>query len=586
MGLLLFILIGFVLLSIGLYFIFPRVDKEASKGLIPIVNLMEWCKLIGRPTWHAFLWFIPIYNLFVYAGMAVDLVKTLGRYSFKDSFLAVAFGPIYFIYLGKHPDTKFISPAYAEELAYKKAVAEATKNNDKLALNKLTRNPFAKETSRDWAESIIFAVFAAAFIRMFFVEAYKIPTPSMEDSLLVGDHLFVSKMSYGIRMPQTLTMVPLLHNRMPFVNMESYLDILPLKYRRFPSFSGVEQNDPIVFNYPEGDSVFLLPNRAYSLYDYRRDENVKNAVDNYRAKLVTRPMDKTDFYIKRCVGLPGQTLELRDAELFIDGKPANEPSGIQRNYLITYPKGISSLNKKKLKEWGISMADQQSVISQTQAVFPLTLKQLEQVKALGGGIDVAPFRFSKIEAKGPVAAETIQALNLKKENVQFLQRGGLSPVFLTNNQKAVIEQDSNIVISEESDPKRTFPHDPQNFPNWTVNNYGPITIPAADATVQLTPENIALYKRIITKYEGNDLAINGSEIKINGEVVNEYTFKRDYFWMMGDNRHNSEDSRYWGFVSEEHIIGKPLFIWFSTDEGNLFNGIRWNRLFTNAEKKD
>lgn len=533
MWFIIFLIIGYILLSISLYFVFNKAGEAGWKGLVPGLNFVVWCQLIGRKGWHAAFLLIPIVNIFIYAGMAIDMVRSFGHYSFGSSVLAVLFAPFYFFYLGLKEEETYEGPTLVREREYRARMEEAKANNNQRLLRKLeATNPYKKSQGREWAEAIIFAVFAAAFIRMFLIEAYVIPTSSMEGSLLVGDYLFVSKAHYGIRLPQTVLQVPLLHNRIPALGMESYLEKPSLPYKRLPALESIDHNDPVVFNYPEGDSVFVFPDRTWSIHDYRRG-SINNPVYNQMIKsgqkeMVTRPMDKKDHYIKRAIGLPGDTLEIRDRQVYINGEPAKNPKYLQYMYLVNFPG--NNINTRQFSDWGISRED---VLAQSpgQMILILSNEQREKVQAMDPAVTIEPLDPS-----------------------QF------------NNQSV-------------------FPHDPEHFGDWTVDNYGPIYIPKKGATIWIGPENIALYRRVIQAYEGNEVAVRDGQVYINGEPADEYTFQMDYYWMMGDNRHNSEDSRIWGFVPENHIVGKPLFIWFSTQEGNIGNGIRWDRIFTSADKQ-
>ncbi len=534
MGFLIFLLIGYILLSVGLYFIFQKAGEEGWKGLVPGLNLVVWCRLIGRKGWYAAWLLFPIVNIFIYAAMAIDMVQSFRHYSFLDSVLAVLFAPFYFLYLGLNEKETYDGPSLTKEREFKARLDEARAANNTRLINKLEKNnPYHKGPVREWAEAIIFAVFAAAFIRMFLIEAYVIPTSSMEGSLLVGDFLFVSKVNYGIRMPETVIQVPLLHNRIPMLGTESYLEKPKLPYRRLPALESIDRNEPVVFNYPEGDSVYIFPNRTWSIHDYRRNsipEPYAQQIKSGRVPLVTRPMDKKDHYIKRDIALPGDSLEIRNRQVYINGKPAENPSQLQYMYLVTFPNG--NLNTRFFSEWGISAED---VLNSTSNSMILVLSDEQK---------------EKVQAMDP-------------QNIQI----------------------SHFDISNIDAPGQLFPHDPQNFPGWNRDNYGPIWIPKKGVTVPIGPKNIALYRRIIGAYEGNTLEEKDGRIFINGQEAREYTFKMNYYWMMGDNRHNSEDSRIWGFVPEDHVVGKPLFIWFSTREGSLRNGIRWNRIFTSANRK-
>jgi signal peptidase I len=378
---------------------------------------------------------------------------------------------------------------------------------------------------REWVESMIFAVFAAAFIRMFLIEAYTIPTSSMEDSLLVGDYLFVSKVHYGMRTPMTVIQFPLLHNRIPILNTESYLTYPQLPYYRFPPIEKIDRSEPVVFNWPVGDSVFITPTRTISIGQAKRMGKLQEYQRRY--EFVSRPLDKTDFYIKRCVAEAGDTLEIKNREVYINGQDVEDPENLQYTYIVDF-KG-KPINTNRFSEWNISSEDVQQITNEGMVVV-LTDKQKERIQSMA-----------------PDAS--IQVVDVDR--------------FPTP-------------------PDHFFPHDPENFPGWNYDNFGPIYIPQKGATVAISHDNIALYERIIRVYENNELSIRKDGIYINGEKAEEYTFKWDYFWMMGDNRHNSEDSRIWGFVPETHIVGKPLFIFFSTVEGSITNGVRWNRIFKSA----
>lgn len=536
MTILIFIIISYILLSLSLYMLFPKANVDPIKGLIPGVNFAEWCKIIGRKKWWAWLLLIPIVNIFIYAGMAVDLVRSFGKYKFIHSAAAVIYAPAIFFKIAKSDD-KYLGPILDRESEYVEKIKNAKEKGRAVELEKLVKNnPYQKSIMREWVESIVFAVFAAAFIRMFLIEAYVIPTPSMEGSLKVGDFLFVSKAHYGLRTPKTVIMVPLLHNRVPFFNTESYIEKPNLPFYRLPALQPVQRNKPFVFNWPVGDSIYLTSARSYSVAQVERnkalylasDPQLRNLVNN--KKIITRPVDKRDHYIKRCVGTPGDTLQIRNREIFINDKAQPFPEYVQFNYKFetTGPLSISNdLLNRRLEEYGANEK------------FDTWADQYAR------GYVLDPKQLTKLRALDPALKITVN---------------GNAP-----------------------DPINLFPHDPKNFPNWSIDNYGPIWIPRKGKTIDINLSNIALYKRIINVYEDNDLEIKGNKIFINGEEALTYTFKQDYYWAMGDNRHNSEDSRMWGFVPHDHIVGKPLFVWFSTKNGNISEGIRWNRIFKSAD---
>ena len=512
-----FLLILYILVSISLYKVFEKAGRPGWQALVPGYNFVVWSEIVGRKPAYAAWMLFPIVNIFIFAALAIDLVRSFGLHKFWHSFVAVVFAPITFAYLGFKPEETYEGPILVAERAYKEKLETARKSNNQTQFKKLqANNPYQKGAAREWTESIIFAVFAAAFIRMFLIEMYKIPTSSMEGSLLVGDFLCVSKMHYGVRMPMTIAMIPLLHNRIPFFDTESYLEKPSLKYFRLPALEKIDHNDPVVFNYPEGDSVVITPGRTYSVYDIKRQGVARTS--DIQQEIVTRPMDKMDHYIKRCIGLPGDSLKIVDRQVYINGVAADNPTKMQFAYII---RSEGPLNIKKLQEWDVNISD-----SPGNNIFMLSQDQVDKIRGMGN--------------------VTVELLPQRARDL--------------------------------------FPYDPNINAGWSVDNYGPLYIPKKGATVSITPATIAPYRRIIETYEKNDLKIDGDKIYINGTPADSYTFQMDYYWMMGDNRHNSEDSRVWGYVPEDHIVGKPLFIWFSTKYGDIKNGIRWDRIFTGAKK--
>ncbi len=510
-------------MSISLYFLFPKAGVDAVKGLIPGVNFVEWCKLIGRKPRYALLLLIPIVNIFIFTGMAVDLVRSFNKLRFRDTALAVIYAPAIFFKIAFNENDKYVEPILPAEKKYMEQLLAAQDSGNTYEYQKLmSKNPYKKPVWREWVESLVFAVFAAAFIRMFLIEAYVIPTPSMEGSLNVGDFLFVSKAHYGIRTPMTVAMIPLLHNRIPFINKESYIEKPALGYHRLPALESIEKGKPIVFNWPVGDSVYITPKRSYWIDQVNTDQKARQFGDRdllqeiKKGNLVTRPLDKKDHYIKRCVATPGDSLQIIDRQIYINGKPQKNPTEMQFLYLISPPNG-QSISKKRLDKWGINGED----IVGPNAYF-LNAKQVEQLKGLGAVVKIV----DNARSKGTV-----------------------------------------------------FPLGEQSSKEWTVDNYGPVWIPKKGTTIKLNKDNIGFYRRIINVYENNDYEEKNGQFFINGKQTDEYTFKQDYYWAMGDNRHNSEDSRMWGFVPHDHIVGKPLFIFFSKESGG---GINWNRIMKSA----
>ena len=401
-----------------------------------------------------------------------------------------------------------------------------------------------------WVDALVFALVAVYFINLFFFQNYVIPSSSLEKSLLTGDYLFVSKVSYGPRIPETPLTMPLTQHTLPVVDCKSYIEWPHWEYRRVKGLGKVELNDIVVFNYPAGDTLCSAPQYqsydyygmcysiGYQIYTQRPNPDSLSAMDRIKyfntiyeagreelrrnqqeyGEITTRPTDRRENYVKRCVGLPGQTLQIKNRIVYLDGKANKEPENVQYSY---YVKLRQRLPDEMLKELGISNEDLLSLNS--AGYMPLTKR-------------------------------AVAMLSQRKDLVESIE------------------------INTDASDLEIYPLNGNK--HWTRDNYGPIWIPAKGKSINITLDNIAVYERPIRVYEGNDLKITDGKIFINGKEAKSYTFKMDYYWMMGDNRHNSADSRYWGFVPEDHIVGKPIFIWWSSDpDRNGFSGIRWNRLF-------
>ena len=376
----------------------------------------------------------------------------------------------------------------------------------------------------DWFDSIIFAVVVVTFINTFFFQAFKIPSSSMESSLYTGDHLFVSKLAYGPKLPQTPLTIPFTHNVIG--GKESYSTLIQNDYRRLKGFGNVETGDYVVFGFPHGDTI-LTKFPADDYYTVKRTIGRQAAIKNY-GPLKVRPSDKKDHYVKRCVAVAGDTLEIVNGRVYIDSEPQEVWPGVQNTYTVVTTG--QRINPMMLDKLGLNISELYFDPSLPgYPAMPLTAAMLEEVKAI----------------------PSVQSVN---ENID-----AYPPDY----------PDSYLTI---------FPFSPDY--KWTRDNFGPIWIPQKGVTVQLTMENLPLYERIITSYEGNDLQLKDGRIYINSEEAQSYTFQQDYYFMMGDNRHNSLDSRYWGFVPEDHIVGKPAMIWLSIDGNKKFpKNIRWRRFF-------
>ena len=376
----------------------------------------------------------------------------------------------------------------------------------------------------DWLDAIIFAVVVVTFINTFFFQAFKIPSSSMESSLYTGDHLFVSKLAYGPKMPQTPLTIPFTHNVIG--SKESYSTLIQSDYKRLKGFGHVETGDYVVFAFPHGDTV-LVREPASDYYTYVRQLGRDYTIRRY-GPIKVRPSDKKDHYVKRCVASAGDTLEIRNGQVYVNSVAQTVWPGVQNTY---------------------------KVITNGQRINPVNLDRL--------GINTRELWYQPDLPGYP-------AMPLTAEMLETLQ---------SYSNVVSIEQNIDVYPPDFPDSDLTI------FPfvsgyGWTRDNFGPLWIPQQGAVVELTPGNLPLYERIITAYEGNDLNVSEGKIYINGEEAQSYTFKQDYYFMMGDNRHNSLDSRYWGFVPEDHIVGKPALVWLSIDGNKKFpKNIRWRRFF-------
>lgn len=438
---------------------------------------------------------------------------------------------------------------------------------------KKVRNP-AVRSVMSWVDAIVFALVAVYFVNIYVFQNYQIPSSSLEKSLLVGDFLYVSKMSYGPRVPNTPLSMPLAQHTLPILNCKSYIEWPQWKYKRVPGFGRVQRNDIVVFNFPAGDTVAtnfqqtdfyslayeegkrIYPNKVnmdsltqdrqrtvYELY-YNAGRNLIRSNPQMYGDIVVRPVDRRENYVKRCIGLPGDTLQIKGGQVYINGTPAVNPQEIQFNYFVqtTGP----YIPEEMFIELGISKDDRMLMSSDLNWEEGL----------LDMGLD-------RRDAQGRLTPVYHLPLTRKMYDT------------LSGNKKLV----SRIVKEPDLYSGQMYPLNLHT--GWTRDDYGPVWIPANGATVRLTADNLPLYERCITAYEGNRLELKSDGIYINGRKTDTYTFKMDYYWMMGDNRHNSADSRYWGFVPEDHVVGKPIVVWLSLDKdrGWLDGKIRWNRIF-------
>ena len=455
---------------LGTWKLYIKAGRKAWEAIIPVYNAIVLMKIMNRPKWWVILLFIPIINLLMFPIVWIETIRSFGKNSNTDSILVVATLGFYIYYVN-----------YMENVSYIK-----------------DRSLKPRTATGEWVSSIAFAIIAATLVHTYFMQPYTIPTSSLEKSLLIGDFLFVSKFHYGARVPMTTVSAPMVHDTLPVIKVKSYLKKPQLPYFRFPALQKIKQNDIVVFSWPVDtvEQFFKKTNRR-----------------------IRKPIDKKSNYVKRCVGIPGDSLEIKNGYVYINGKKNVLPDRARLQFLYDVNTGGNALspniirNRYHAREWG-RLPDGNYVLN-LAAEDAGRLKNNPTVKSL-------------------------------KRRVS--KKGVKEIVFANNGNR---------------------------------DNFGPIYIPEKGKTVALNRNTLPLYKQIIVEYEKNKLEVKDDQIFINGDLVSNYTFQQDYYWMMGDNRHNSEDSRYWGYVPFDHVVGKPVFIWFSwNSDGKGLSKVRWERLFT------
>lgn len=528
-GWLLFILLVQVIHGIGTWKLYVKADRKAWEAFVPVYNGIVLMQLINRPKWWILLLFIPVINLFMFPIIWIETLRTFGKKSTTDMILGVVTLGLYIAYVN-----------YTQETTYHA-------NRDLKAPNK----------TMDTLGSLSFAIVVATLVHTYFIQPFVIPTSSLEKSLLIGDFLFVSKFHYGARTPMTPIAAPMVHDSIPLVGTLSYLPKPQIPYFRFPKFQEIKNNDIVVFNWPS-DTL----------------DNMYNP-SNIR---VNKPIDKKTNYVKRCVGIAGDSLQIKDGIVFINGKELILPERAKPQYLY----------KIKLKANSAEEIITEYDIRESSSVFEIKNEIWDKPQIKEELIKNYAFQeFSRDSLKSYVLG------NIDQDLYQKLQLNYSLSFFygnLTFDKYEKLKEDARVASIER---KINQEAEDGIFPDfkdgriattnkWNSDNFGPIYIPKAGATVKLDRKSLPFYKKIISEYEGNDLKVNGNEIRINGQIATSYTFKQNYYWMMGDNRHNSLDARYYGYTPENHIVGKPVFIWMSWDSNGkgIANKIRWDRLFT------
>lgn len=468
---------------LGTWKLYQKAGRKAWEAAIPVYNAVVLMKIIHRPWWWTILLFIPVVNLIMFPVVWVETIRSFGRTSTAETILVIVTLGLYIFYIN-----------YAADVTYK-----------------TERSLHPGSVAGEWISSILFAIIAATIVHTYVMQPFTIPTSSLEKTLLVGDYLFVSKFHYGARAPMTSVAFPMVHDTIPVLGIKSYLNVPQIPYFRLPGFQDIERNDIVVFNWPV-DTVRKFFDRSGARYD--------------------KPIDKKSNYVKRAVGLPGDSLQIIDGKVYINNEPLQLPERARPQYSY----------------FGTTKG---------QGFHPNILREYDITDGFGYDPNTNQFVIAAL------SEEAYQRL-LNNPNISSIERS-LSPPN---------EKDTRIFPNNRKVP-------------WNQDNMGSIYIPKRGETVQMDLTSFSLYRRIIEDYEGheigidNTLSVDGTQVLLNGEPLETYTFKQNYYWMMGDNRHNSEDSRYWGYVPENHVVGKPVFIWLSIDpNGSGFDKIRWERVFT------
>jgi signal peptidase I len=522
-----FILLIQVIHFLGTWKLYVKAGRKAWEAAIPVYNAIVLMKIINRPTWWTVLLFIPIINLLMFPIIWIETIRSFGRNSLAETWLVMLTLGFYIYYVNYALDVKYIE----------------------------NRDLHPQTATGEWVSSIAFAVIAATLVHTYFIQPYVIPTPSLERTLRVGDLLFVSKFHYGARTPMTTVAAPMVHDTLPVLGVKSYLKNPQLPYFRLPGFTKVDRNDIVVFSWP-----------ADTVRQFFKKE-----------KGVIKPIDKKSNYVKRCVGIPGDSLEVIDGYVYINGERLELPDRAkpQYDYWIYSQKGVSS---RILQEAGVEGFERKYIVSS------LNQQQADALNKYARGFRNRPNGQIEVYTQSsgiPIEVVRKNGISLKEETGRQ-RKAALTDEMVTElRQGTAIDSVVRIVDPKGLQGGNNFPQNP-NYP-WNYDQMGPIYIPEKGKTVALDLSVLPLYKKIIGEYEGNTISVSGNQIKLNGNAVDSYTFKQDYYWMMGDNRDHSEDSRAWGYVPENHIVGTPIFIWFSVD--NFNQGIlnwrpRWDRIFT------
>ncbi|WP_299045690.1 signal peptidase I [uncultured Polaribacter sp.] len=512
---------------LGTWKLYVKAGRKAWEAAVPIYNGIVLMSIIKRPKWWIILLFIPVVNLLMFPVIWIETIRSFGFKKKTDSLLVIFTLGLYIFYIN-----------YGTDAVYNK-----------------DRSLKPQSELGEWVSSIAFAIIAATLVHTYFMQPFTIPTSSLEKTLLVGDYLFVSKFHYGARVPSTVIAAPMVHDSLPLTGTASYLKQPQLPYTRLPGIQKIKNNDIVCFNWPADTLALMWGDKS--------------------GKFTYKPVDKKTNYVKRCVGIAGDSIEMKDGYFYINGKKNSLPDRAKLQFYYTYE------SKKPI----------------SQNTYPKFLLDKERT----GVYKILTEYWQNPKVQSAIK-ENGNLTKIASDSLYTEVAGGVNPDFARRLKMLSVDNKININLTEEEAIRlKTYPltksltkiiHDADNaiFPHvkelgWSQDNFGPIYIPEAGATVKLDVKSLPFYEQIIKNYENNDLQVVGNNIFINGEKVDSYTFKQDYFYLIGDNRHNSLDARYWGYVPFDHVLGKPVMVWFSWDAnatsfGEKIKSIRWNRMFT------
>ena len=512
---------------LGTYRLYIKAGRKGWEALVPIYNAVVLMQIIRRPKWWVILLFIPIINLMMFPAVWVETLRSFGRTKWVDTLLVILTLGLYLFVIN-----------YDSKTTYDK-----------------DRDLNSKSWFGEWISALMFAVIAATLVHNYFIQPYIIPTGSLEKTLLIGDFLFVSKFHYGARTPTSAVAFPMVHDTIPIIKKRSYLKKPQLPYFRLPGFQDVKRNDIVVFSWP-ADTV-----RKFFV----------------REKGIIKPIDKKSNYVKRCVGIPGDSLEIINGFVYINGVQNALPDRAKTQY-THYGYNNKGVSSRKLLDAGYKDFNRKYKIRKaTQATYDAIAPYILGVLSSENEYYtvITPSSGIPPEIIGKLRISAKELLDAKKEITLTVLEA--KEILRTGIVDSIVQRITQTKTANINFFPNAIPYD------WNEDNFGPILIPKAGMTVDINEQTLPLYKKIIREYEKNVLSKEGSTIFINGKEASSYTFEQDYYWMMGDNRHRSEDSRYWGYVPEDHVVGKPVLVWFSIEginDGIKNWSIRWDRLMT------